>query len=247
MKKAAELLQKAKYAIALTGAGISVESGIPAFRGKGGLWESYPVEEYATIDAFIANPRKVWNFFRDLYDTLGSAEPNPAHFALAKLESRGILKSVVTQNIDGLHQKAGSREVIEFHGNASSLRCLNCEMVIPFEECEAMSAEIPVCSCGGLLKPEIVLYGESIPVDSLMDAQDEALLCDLMLVIGTSAQVVPASMLPLIARQRHATIIEMNLGQTWLTEHYADISVFGSVGSTLPEVAHLILGDYIDT
>lgn len=244
--RAANLLREADHAIALTGAGISVESGVPAFRGKNALWDRYPVEEYATIEAFVRNPQKVWGFFKEFYEVLSRAEPNPAHVALKNLEEAGILKSIVTQNIDNLHQRAGSKNVVEFHGSASTLECLGCGSVVQFEE-RMLTGPAPTCGCGGLLKPQIVLFGEAIPFSALEAARHESLLCDLMLVIGTSAQVAPASMLPLFAKQRGAMIVEMNVEQTHLTGYVADLSVFGSLGLTLPEVAHLVSGDYIDT
>ena len=243
--RAADLLRAAEHAIALTGAGISVESGVPAFRGKSGLWDKYPIEEYATFEAFVRNPRKVWAFFKEFYEILNAAEPNPAHIALASLENPGVLKGIVTQNVDGLHQRAGSEGVIEFHGSASTLECLECGSVAAQFDKETLVAPVPTCDCGGLLKPGIVLFGEAIPNPALEAAQRESLLCDVMLVIGTSAQVAPASMLPIMAKQRGAMIIEMNVERTYLTERIADLSVLGSVGLTLPEVAHLISGDYI--
>ena len=244
--RAANLLRDAEHAIALTGAGISVESGVPAFRGKSGLWDRYPIEEYATIEAFKRNPKKVWAFFKEFYEVLNKAVPNPAHVALASLEKAAVLKSIVTQNVDNLHQRAGSRNVIEFHGSGSTLECLKCGSVVHFDE-RISTPPVPTCDCGGLLKPQIVLFGEAIPSSALEAAQRESLLCDVMLVIGTTAQVAPASILPIVAKQRGATIIEMNVEQTYLTGCVADLSVLGSVGLTLPEVAHLVSGDYIDT
>ncbi len=242
--QAANLLRDAKHPIALTGAGISVESGVPAFRGKSGLWDKYPIEEYATIEAFVRNPQKVWAFFKEFYEVLNKAKPNPAHIALASLEKAGVLKSIVTQNIDNLHQRAGSRNVIEFHGSGSTLECLECGSVVHFDE-QMLTPPVPTCDCGGLLKPQIVLFGEAIPFSALEAAQREALLCDVMLVVGTSAQIAPASMLPIVAKRRGAMIVEMNVEQTYLTGCVADLSVLGSVGLTLPEVAHLVSGDYI--
>lgn len=244
--QAANLLREAEHAIALTGAGISVESGVPAFRGKDGLWDRYPIEEYATIDAFKKNPSRVWAFFREFYELLRNAEPNPAHTALARLERGSALRSIVTQNIDNLHQRAGSSNVIEFHGSGSTLECLKCGFVARFNE-RMLTPPLPTCGCGGPLKPQIVLFGEAIPSSALEAAHNESLLCDVMLVIGTTAQIAPASMLPIVAKQRGAMIIEMNIEETYLTEHIADLSVFGSAGLTLPEVAHLVLDDYIHT
>ena len=244
--QAAELLGNAEHAVALTGAGISVESGVPAFRGGGGLWDKYPAEEYATLEAFVRNPEKVWALFKELYEILNRAGPNAAHVALAQLEAVGVLGSVVTQNIDDLHQRAGSKNVIEFHGTMSELECLNCGSAVKFDE-SLLTVDVPCCACGGVLKPKVILFGEAIPFSALEEAEREALICDLMLVIGTSAQVVPASVLPVVAKKRGAAIIEMNVERTYLSEHLADLSVLGSVGLTLPKVAEQVLAEYIDS
>jgi len=235
----ADVLSQAKHAIALTGAGISVESGIPAFRGEGGLWEKYPADEYATYSGFLTNPLKQWAFFKELYTTLSDAAPNPAHYALAELERLGMLKSIITQNIDNLHQRAGSKRVLEFHGTTQKLECMSCGAILPFSE-EAIAAPVPTCRCGGVLKPMIVLFGEQIADDSLRNAQNESLLCDIMLVIGTSAQVVPASMLPVIAKSRGAMILEMNVERTLLSNDVADLSLLGSASLRLPRVVELV-------
>jgi len=242
--QAAELLGNARHAVALTGAGISVESGVPAFRGSAGLWDKYPAEEYATLEAFVGNPKKVWALFKELYEILKRAEPNAAHVALAQLEAAGVLKGVVTQNIDNLHQRAGSKNVIEFHGTMSELECLNCGSTVQFDE-SLLTVDVPCCACGGVLKPKVILFGETIPFSALEEAEREAMSCDLMLVIGTSAQVVPASVLPLVAKRCGAAIIEMNVERTHLSEHLADLSVSGSVGLTLPKVAEQVLAGYI--
>lgn len=243
--KAAEVIRAAEYVTAFTGAGISVESDIPAFRGKDGIWTKYPIEIYGTYSGFMMNPVKVWEFFKELYRILRKAKPNAAHFALARLGAAGKLRSIVTQNIDNLHQLAGSKNVIEFHGTGSTLECQRCGSVLPFSQ-DYLSEAVPSCHCGGVLKPSIVLLEEPIPIDALYKARAEALACDVMLVIGTSAQIVPASMLPVIAKQSGGIVIEFNLSKTVLSEEVADFSVVGSVGQTLPEVADLVLGGYIE-
>jgi len=244
--KCAELIASATHTIALTGAGISVESGVPAFRGKGGLWSKYPVQEYATYSAFVANPRKVWAFFKDLYRIVNSATPNPAHLALAKLEKAQKLASIITQNIDDLHQRAGSKKVIEFHGTGRELVCLKCGRTTIFSE-ELLQQEVPSCACGGILKPQIVLFGEPIPPRAISEAQDQARRCDVMLVVGTSAQVMPASMLPVLAKEGGAKVIEMNVEETVLSGDVADLSVMGPVGETLPKVVDLVVKGYINS
>jgi NAD-dependent deacetylase len=217
----AELLQKSRLTVALTGAGISVESGIPAFRGSQGLWDRYNPLEYAHIEAFLADPGKVWKMLAELGGMVDQARPNPAHWALAQLEDWGYLKAVITQNIDALHQKAGNREVIEFHGNGQRLRCLQCGKVFVKEDI-SLAVLPPRCSCQGILKPEVVFFGEPIPVAASQRAFELARTCEVMLVIGTSALVAPASHLPLTAKQNKALLIEVNLERTHLSDTISD-------------------------
>ena len=219
--KIADLLQRSRLTVALTGAGISVESGIPAFRGSQGLWDRYDPLEYAHIDAFLADPGKVWRMLVELGGLVDRAEPNPAHWALAQLEEWGHLKAVITQNIDALHQRAGSREVIEYHGNGQRLRCLQCGKVVN-KEAVSMSVLPPRCPCRGILKPEVVFFGEPIPVLAGQRALELARTCEVMLVIGTSALVAPASHLPLTAKQNGAVLIEINLERTHLSDTISD-------------------------
>ncbi|MBM4355760.1 MAG: RNA polymerase subunit sigma, partial [Deltaproteobacteria bacterium] len=188
---AARILVGAGTTIALTGAGISVPSGIPDFRSESGLWSRFDIHEYGTLDAFRANPRKVWRLFHEIAATMDGAEPNPAHEALVRLEQMGLLAATVTQNIDNLHRKAGARNLIEFHGSAETLSCLKCGSSWPRAEAEGMldEARIPVCRCGTVLKPDIILFGESIPVHALRDSFELASRADAILVVGTSAEV----------------------------------------------------------
>ncbi|HSO72200.1 MAG TPA: NAD-dependent deacylase [Thermodesulfobacteriota bacterium] len=217
----ADLLQRSRMTVALTGAGISVESGIPAFRGSQGLWDRYDPLEYAHIDAFMADPGKVWKMLAELGGMVDQARPNPAHLALAQLEAWGQLKAVITQNIDALHQRAGNREVIEFHGNGQRLRCLHCGKVFA-KEAISLSVLPPRCPCKGILKPEVVFFGEPIPVPASQRAFELARTCEVMLVIGTSALVAPASHLPLTAKQNGAVLIEINLERTHLSDTISD-------------------------
>lgn len=216
IKKTAQAIRQSKRTVALTGAGISVESGIPDFRGAGGLWEKYDPREYATIEAFLSNPQKVWAMLLEVGSLLEKSRPNPAHFALAKLEELGYLKAIITQNIDNLHQAAGSKEVIEFHGNGQEFVCLSCGKIYSRPEVK-FDPLPPRCPCRGLIKPNIVFFGEPIPWGAHMKAREEASKCDLMLVIGTSAVVSPACDLPVIAKLAGATIVEINLEETPLT------------------------------
>jgi len=236
---AVEALLDASYVLALTGAGISTESGIPAFRGSQGLWERYDPEEYAHISAFLENPKKVWGMLKELYGIMKGAQPNPAHKALALLEEHGLLKGVITQNVDGLHQRAGSKRVIEFHGNGETLICLSCGRVFHAEE--VLQDLPPTCPCGGLLKPQVVFFGEPIPPQALDEAFQEADRCDLMLVVGTSAQVYPAAQLPYKVAERGGRIVEINLEETPLTRELSTIFLKGSASQILPRLVKRVL------
>jgi len=245
ISKAVEVIQSASHVIALTGAGISTESGIPDFRSHGGLWEKYDPAEYATIDAFCSNPGKVWEMLFDMVDLTRNARPNPGHAALAELEKMSILQCIITQNIDNLHQEAGSNNVIEYHGNVSRFECLQCGTV--YEDREFDVEKIireripPMCrGCHTILKPRVVFFGEMIPRDATIRSQQAAQMADVVLVIGTSAVVYPAAGIPLIAKQNNATIIEFNKETTGLTNYATDIFISGLAGTTLPELVRLI-------
>jgi NAD-dependent deacetylase len=235
IEQATELLFNSKKAVALTGAGISVESGIPPFRGAHGLWTKYDPEEYTHINAFRSNPSKVWKMLIELWDVINKAKPNPAHIALAELEDLGILSSVITQNIDGLHTRAGSKKVIEFHGSHNKFACVWCGKKIDSGQL-LMDVIPPLCSCGKPLKPDIVFFGEPIPQDCLLESFNETESCDLMFVIGTSAVVAPASSLPVLAKQIGASVIEINTSPTHLTNNIADISIIEEAGTSLPKL-----------
>jgi len=230
IKKAAEDLSGAKMVTALTGAGISVESGIPPFRGKGGLWEKYDPMEVAHIDAFLKNPTKAWNLlFKDMKEVLDKAKPSDSHKGLAKLEEFGILKTIITQNVDGLHQMAGNSDVIEFHGNMAWHRCMECDA--HFKTSRVEITEIPPrCDCGGILRPNAVLFGEMIPQEALWRSRQVATDCDVMLVIGTSAVVQPAALMPVVAKESGAKIIEINPERTPLTGEISDYLIKGPAG-----------------
>ena len=236
IKKAATDLSEAKMVTALTGAGISVESGIPPFRGKGGLWEKYDPMEVAHIDAFLQNPAKVWNLlFKDMKEVLDKATPSDSHKGLAKLEELGILKTIITQNVDGLHQMAGNSDVIEFHGNMAWQKCMDCH-----KRYETHNIDInqipPRCSCDGILRPDAVLFGEMIPQDALWRSRQVARDCDVMLVIGTSAVVQPAALMPVIAKESGAKVIEINPERTPLTGDISDYLISGTAGDVMNRI-----------
>ena len=226
--------------IALTGAGVSVESGIPDFRSAGGLWSRYDPAEYAHIDGFRRDPVKVWNMLREIIAVIKAAAPNPGHRALAELEEMGYLSSIITQNVDGLHQEAGSKNVIEFHGSNRFLVCPQCGFREETEHFDTTHV-VPRCpACGAVLKPDVVFFGEDIPSDAMARAFDEADRADLVLVIGTSAVVYPASGIPSTARRHGAKVVEINLEETDLTHHTTDYFIKGAFGETLPRVTEMV-------
>jgi NAD-dependent deacetylase len=235
----AELLAQADQVVALTGAGISVDSGIPAFRGAQGLWEKYDPMEFASIEAFLDDPARVWGMLLELDKLVRQAEPNPAHLALARLEQAGRLAGVVTQNIDGLHQAAGSRYVVEFHGSSRRLRCLSCRRQLSRAEV-LMEMIPPRCACGGLVKPDVVFFGEPIPERAAMTAFAMASSCQVMLVVGTSAVVAPASHLPILAKSAGAKVVEINLEPTALSERTSDFVFHHSASQVLPRLAQVL-------
>ncbi|MGD9333276.1 MAG: Sir2 family NAD-dependent protein deacetylase, partial [Desulfobacterales bacterium] len=197
IQRTAEALVQAQSALALTGAGISIESGIPPFRGPGGLWEKMDPMEVAHIDAFRRDPQKVWELLlKGMQSFLTSAQPNAAHTGLAQLEDWGYLRSVITQNIDGLHQAAGSHDVIEFHGSFAWQRCMDCNRRRETHRVD-LSRLPPRCSCGGIYRPDCVFFGELIPPQHLARSHQLVARCDILLVVGTSATVQPAAMMPL--------------------------------------------------
>ena len=229
----AGIIRRHPRVVALTGAGISVESGIPSFRGGGGLWDCYDLMEYAHIQAFRRNPAKVWQLLKELDDTITRAQPSPAHYALAELEARGFLTGIITQNVDNLHQAAGSKRVVEYHGNALRFICDTCRGHHPRETLDFSHPPL-YCLCGGLIRPDVVFFGEAIPPAAQAEAEELAQHCDLMMVIGTSGEVAPASYIPAIAKEWHAVIAESNLEPTRLTNSLTDHFLRGSAGKLLP-------------
>ena len=207
-----------KPCVALTGAGISAESGIPTFRSKGGLWEKYDPMVYASLETFREDPSKYWTIRGEFIRDYDAYQPNKAHLALAELEEMGIVHHVITQNIDGLHKKAGSRNVTELHGSLRETYCLQCgkEFIAP----HLPDGMPPYCECGGVLKPNTVLFGEQLPEGALDAAYHESVNCKLMLVIGTSAVVQPAASLPVLAQQKGAKIVEVNIERAFSGADY---------------------------
>jgi NAD-dependent deacetylase len=244
MERAASILKQARYVIALTGAGISTPSGIPDFRSLGsGLWESVDPFEVATIFAFRQNPQKFYDWVRPLVHTLLNAVPNPAHVALAELGEIGVLKTIITQNIDGLHQRARSPAVIEVHGHLRRATCIRCYATAPAEPliCAFMDGgDIPRCErCNGVMKPDIILFGEQLPQQALIAAQQEARKSDVMIVAGSSLQVAPAGDLPLLTKRGGGRLIIINLGPTHLDDA-ADVVIKVDVAEALPRLTRAV-------
>ncbi len=213
----AELVRGAGTVVALTGAGISVPSGIPDFRSPGtGLWENVDPMEVAHVDAWRADPARFWGFYGDRFQTLGDKEPNGAHEALVELERRGLLHAVVTQNIDMLHRRAGTRELIEVHGSIASCSCLSCGAAYPLRDVmgRLRDAAVPACDCGRPLKPDVVLFGEFLPEAALQRATDLAAAADLLLCIGSSLEVYPIAQLPGITLRHGGDVAIVTQGPT---------------------------------
>lgn len=230
-KEVAALMAGQRRCVALTGAGISAESGIPTFRSKGGLWEKYDPMEFASLEAFRRDPTKYWSLRGEFIRNYDQYQPNEAHLALTELERMGIVQAVITQNIDNLHKKAGSKNVIEIHGNIMEILCLACGR--EYKAPNVPEGMPPRCSCGGILKPNTVLFGEELPVDVFMKARAVSAACGIMLLVGTSAVVQPAASLPCLAKQNGAKIIEVNIERSFPD---ADYCITEKAGTALPEI-----------
>lgn len=228
---AADIIVKSELTLALTGAGISVESGIPDFRSAGGLWSKFDPAEYANISAFRSNPEKVWEMLWEMDKIVSGAEPNEAHIGMGELEKMGYLHYIITQNVDNLHQAGGSKNVIEYHGNSSSLSCLWCGKTYTAEE--KRSEHPPRCECKMILKPDVVFFGEAIPQDAMNRSFQLASSAKALMVVGTSAVVSPANTIPSIAKQNGARVIEINKERTHLTDSLTDIFLQGSAGEII--------------
>ncbi len=242
---AAELLKKARHAVVLTGAGLSTPSGIPDFRSEGtGLWSRDEPLEVASLLTFRTNPALFFRWFHPLASQIFNARPNPAHLALAELEQKGRLQAIITQNIDMLHHKAGSRRVIEMHGTLRTLSCTQCYRQQSSESCLPAfveKGELPHCpTCGAILKPDVILFGEQLPQKAWFEAQREARQCDLMLVIGSSLEVLPVASLPMQAIDRGAHLIIINNSATYLNVR-ADVVLREDVAAVIPAISQRVL------
>ncbi|MGB9021839.1 MAG: NAD-dependent deacylase [Candidatus Bathyarchaeia archaeon] len=235
-------LKHVKRTVALTGAGISAESGLGTFRGRDGLWSRYDPAVVASIESFNQNPRKFWEFARDIGWKFLDAEPNAAHIALAELAAMKHLNCVITQNIDGLHQRAGSKDVIEIHGNIERVDCTMCATTYATERIidSLIQQDVPTCQrCGGTLKPDVVLFGEEIPKKTLAEAVKKVGSADVLLTVGSSLEVYPASSFPELAKKSQAKLISINMERTrW--DDFSDYAVHGSAAEVLPRIVQAI-------
>ena len=232
--QAREALAAARRVAVLSGAGISAESGVPTFRGPGGLWQNHRPEDLATPEAFARDPELVWRWYNWRRGLIAACRPNPAHHALAALEGRGVELTLITQNVDGLHRLAGSHNLLEIHGSIWRVRCTSCAHA--GEDRDPDLPAPPACpQCGGLLRPDVVWFGESLDPDLLARAWGAAERAEVMLVVGTSAVVQPAASLAEVAGRAGATVIEVNLEPTPNTGR-VDISLLGPAGEILPRL-----------
>lgn len=242
LEQAADVLRRAQKVCVLTGAGVSAESGVPTFRASDGLWEGHHIEDVASPDGFERDPRLVWSFYNARRANVKTVQPNPGHHALVKLENRfGNRFALVTQNVDGLHRVAGTKNLLELHGSLYRTRCTGCG-IIADRGLEPLP-ELPHCRCGAMLRPDIVWFHEALPEDVWTAAAHAARDCDVMLVVGTSAVVHPAASLIPIAKRKStwnhvrsgATVIEVNLTRTEASA-LADIGLYGPSGQVLPQL-----------
>ncbi|HUQ90335.1 MAG TPA: NAD-dependent deacylase [Bryobacteraceae bacterium] len=233
MEQAREWLQQARRIAVLTGAGISAESGIPTFRGAGGLWREYRAEDLATPAAFARDPKLVWEWYEWRRSRIAKAEPNAGHLALVQLEEMVKSFTLVTQNVDGLHARAGSRNILYLHGDIWTLRCIACGL--SYKNLQPLEELPPRCSCGGMQRPGVVWFGEGLPEETWREADQAVRSSEVFLVIGTSAVVMPAGGLVYAAKQAGARVIEINAAETQVSP-IVDCAVRGEAGKILPEL-----------
>jgi NAD-dependent deacetylase len=237
LEDAASIIENSKYMVALTGAGISKESNVPTFRGKDGLWKNYDPMQLATPSAFESNPELVWEWYSWRQNLISNSNPNPAHTTLAKWEKSGLLKTLITQNVDGLHRRAGSERILEVHGDLWKLKC---EVCYHRDRLSSPANGIPTCpECDSNLRPDVVWFGENLDASVILQVYEELEKADVCLVIGTSALVQPAASFPVVVKQRQGILIEVNVEMTPLTA-IADIHLYGKAGEILPKLDELL-------
>ena len=239
IEKVASITSNCNRIVVLTGAGISAESGVPTFRGKEGLWGKFRPEELATMDAFMANPEIVWEWYNWRRDLMGKVEPNQGHHAITKLEKLADRFTLITQNVDGLHQIAKTKNILELHGNIYRNKCVRCNKIVE-DHIEINPEDIPICQhCEEKIRPDIVWFGEMLDKDIIEQAFSDSEKADIFFSVGTSAIVHPAASLPIAAKQSGAILVEINMEDTALTS-YADYFIQGKSGEILPEIVKMI-------
>lgn len=236
-KEFEQALKEAEKVVFFTGAGISAESGISTFRGTDGIWNKLKPEELASFDAFLRNPDMIWEWYQYRRKIIHQTVPNAGHLAIAEMQNYFRDVRVVTQNVDNLHNRAGSKTVYELHGNIERNYCINCRT--PYNAPDFAGDKVPRCHCGGLIRPDIVWFGEMLPEGVFEASEDAAEKCDMMFVVGTSAVVYPAAQIPLIAKRFGAWVIEVNIEETELSS-VADYQLLGKSGEKLPEVLNMV-------
>ncbi|MHA1149473.1 MAG: SIR2 family NAD-dependent protein deacylase [Promethearchaeota archaeon] len=243
LKAAVEIIRDSEYIVVFTGAGSSTESGIADFRSEGGLWSKYDPSIYANYWHFVQDPAPFWEMHRELEGIVANAPPNPTHEVLAELEKMGKVKAIITQNIDMLHQKAGSgkygAKIYQLHGEYGTLECIKCRKTFNYKEIDTKSVKYPVCECGGFIKPKVILFGESLPSSVLDGARNACYKADCLLMVGSSLMVSPANMIPAIAKQNGAKVIFINRDPTMMDE-IADIFLKGSSSEILLRIIELL-------
>lgn len=230
-------INESKRLVFFTGAGISAESGIPTFRGKDGIWNKLKPEELANFDAFMLNPDMVWEWYNHRRKIIHDAMPNPGHLAIAEMQNLFEEVTVVTQNIDNLHRRAGSKKVFELHGNIERNYCINCKTF--YNEQPDFTNGVPKCKCGGLIRPDVVWFGEYLPEDQFTGSEKAADASDIFFVVGTSAVVYPAAGLIYTAKQAGAFIVEVNIAETEISA-ICNASYFGESGKVLPALVEVL-------
>jgi NAD-dependent deacetylase len=239
IRKATEIIKNSNYIVVFSGAGISTESGIDDFRSPGGLWERYDPSTYASYHYFLEDPTLFWKMQKEVDELIDEANPNQAHLVIAELEKMGKIKAIITQNIDMLHQKAGSgkygAKIYQLHGEYGKLHCVKCNKEFEFGEIDTKNVEYPVCECSGYIKPKVVLFGESLPYGVLEGAMYECCQADCLIIVGSSLLIYPANQMPLIAKQYGSQLILINRENTIMND-LADIFLKGSAGEIFTEL-----------
>ena len=241
LKKAAELISKSNYTTAFTGAGISVESGIPPFRGETGLWSKYD-SVVLDLGYFHRNPKDSWVVIKEIfYDFFGKAKPNMAHHALSDMQKAGKLKNIITQNIDNLHQEAGSRHVYEFHGNSHTLVCTSCNEKYGIADIDFNHLPVICKKCGSLVKPDFIFFGEGIPMDAYQMSINAAEKADVFILIGTTGEIMPACQIPHLAASTGTKIIEINIEKSKYTDTITDVFLEGKATEVMKDLLSIVL------